>query len=379
MGQGALDLEQGRLHLRREDVHAPDDEHVVGPPLDAPDATQRPAAGAGLRDERGHVPRPVPDHGHGLLRQGGEHELALGPVREHLAGGRVDDLGQEVVLEEVETGLGRALRTDARTDDLGEPVDVVGPDAGVGLDPLAHRLAPGFRAEDAHPHPDRGPGVLGVLDQVKEVGGGRADDGHAEVVHHHELPLVVAAGHGDHGGAERLAAVVGAETAGEEAVAVAVLDHVAPVDAAGDEGPDHDLLPDLDVLPGVGDDDGLPGRARGGVEADDLLHGAGEEAERVGVSQVGLHREGQLRQVLEVPDRGRGELSFLHAPAEEVDPIVGAGDDGAEPLQLDLLQPGSRQVVGDADGVEAAGRIVPGAHRPPAFSLPMRKAFRFTS
>ena len=102
------------------------------------------------------------------------------------------------------------------------------------------------------------------------------------------------------------------------------------VQAAGGEGADHDAGPDLQILLGVGDDDGLAGGAAGGVQADHLLHRAGEQAERIGVAQVGLDGERQVRDVVERAQVGRGEAALLHALAEQLHVVVGRAHDGLE-------------------------------------------------
>ena len=85
------------------------------------------------------------------------------------------------------------------------------------------------------------------------------------------------------------------------------------------------LGPDVDVLLGVGDHDRLAGRAAGGVQAHDLLHRAGEQAEGIGVAQVGLDRERQLGDVRQRSDRVRRQAALVHALAEERHVLVGAG------------------------------------------------------
>ncbi len=57
--------------------------------------------------------------------------------------------------------------------------------------------------------------------------------------------------------------------------------------------------PDVDVALGVGDDGRLAGRAGGGVDARDPVVRHGDHAERIGVAQIGLGGEGELRQILE--------------------------------------------------------------------------------
>ncbi len=194
---------------------------------------------------------------------------------------------------------------------------------------------------------------------MQEIARRRAQRGDAEVAHHHDLAVGVAAGDRYDGGAEGLGAVVRAQPTGEQAVAEGVLHHVAAVQPAGCEGARHHLGPDVHVLARVGDDDRLAGGAGRRVQAHDVAHGAREQAEGVGVAQVALDREGQPGDVLEPLDRVGREATLLEAGAEEGDPLVGAGDDGLEPAQLHLLESLLRQEIGCAGGVEPPGRVVP--------------------
>ena len=58
---------------------------------------------------------------------------------------------------------------------------------------------------------------------------------------------------------------MGSQSAGEQAVAVGILDNVAAVQAGAGEGADHRFLPDLDIFFRVGDDDRFPRGAGGSV------------------------------------------------------------------------------------------------------------------
>jgi hypothetical protein len=147
-----------------------------------------------LGDERGHVAGSIPDHRHRLLGEGRQDELALGALGQHFARVRVDDLRVEVVLEDVQAALLDALDADAGADDLGQAVDVVGADAALVLDPLAHRVAPGLRPEDADPQLGE-VHLVSLADSIRmqEVARRAADRRHAEVLHDHELALGVAA------------------------------------------------------------------------------------------------------------------------------------------------------------------------------------------
>ena len=150
------DLEDELLDLGREEVDAAQDDHVVGAAGDL----LHPAHGAGgARQQPGQVAGAVADDRHRLLGQRGEDQLAELAVGQHLAGDRVDDLGVEVVLPDVQAVLGLdALLGDAGAHHLGQSVDVGRVDAGPGLDLGPHLVGPRLGAEDAVPAASSGPG-----------------------------------------------------------------------------------------------------------------------------------------------------------------------------------------------------------------------------
>ena len=202
------------------------------------------------------------------------------------------------------------------------------------------------------------PFVGGLIDEVEKIAGGAADGGDAEIFHHHELALGVAAGDGDDGGAQRFRAVVGAQPAGEQAVTVGVLDDVAVVQAARGKAADHDIRPDLHIFLRISHHDGFAGGAAGSVQPDDVPHRAGEQAEGIGVAQVGFYRERQLRDVLEVLDVLRFDPEVVQAGAEKRDVLVGAAHDPLQPFQLQFAQLGGRKKIRRAEGVKWTGLLV---------------------
>ena len=124
-------------------------------------------------------------------------------------------------------------------------------------------------------------------------------------------------------------------------------------------GPDHHVLPDVDVLGGVGHHDGLAGRAAGCVQPNDFRHLAGEQTERVSVPQVGLLHERQLLDVLQRLDRRGSEAAIFHPLAKQPHPVVGPRDHHLQPSQLKIPQLRNWQIIRRAGRVEAAGRIIP--------------------
>ena len=343
MGLDPLDAHEHVFHLRREDVHAADDEHVVGAAGDLVHAHQGAAAAAGLEEQPGDVLGAVADEREGLLGQGGEHQFAGLAAGQRFQGLRVDHLGQEVVLENVHAALRvEAFHAHARADDLGQAVDVQRLDTQLALHLLAHVLAPRLGPVDAHPQFEIVRGDAGVahgVGQVEGVGRGGHEHGGAEVAHDGHLAPGVAAGHRDDRGAEGLDAVVGAEAAGEQAVAVGVVHHVAAGDPGHHQAAGDDRGPQGDVRLGVADHGGLAGGARTGVHADDVVHGGGEQPEGVVVAQVVLGGVGQVAQVGEAADVHRLDPGRVHLRPVGGHPVVHPLHQQLQPAQLNGLQP----------------------------------------
>ena len=168
------------------------------------------------------------------------------------------------------------------------------------LDLVPHRLGPRLGAEDADLQAGRAridPLARELLDQHLHVRGRDHDDLRLQVGDQLDLLLGLPARHRDHGAAGALGAVVRAEAAGEEAVAVGDVDHVARPAAGGADRARDEVGPGVDVAQRVADDGRLAGRSRRRVDAGDALLRHGEQAERVVVAQVALDGEREARQV----------------------------------------------------------------------------------
>ena len=94
-----------------------------------------------------------------------------------------------------------------------------------------------------------------------------------------------------------------AEPAGEQAVAIGVVNDVAGPRAGAGEGARHQVGPQVEIALGVADHGRLAGGAGGSVQAQHLFARHREQAERIIVAQVGLERE---REVREVGEASRG-------------------------------------------------------------------------
>ena len=67
MRLGLPDFQKNALHLRGEDIHPANDQHIIGPSADLGHSQVGPAAGTGPAGQRGNIPRPVAHHRQRLL------------------------------------------------------------------------------------------------------------------------------------------------------------------------------------------------------------------------------------------------------------------------------------------------------------------------
>ena len=189
-----------------------------------------------------------------LLGQRGEHQLALLAVGQHLAGLGIDHFGIEMILPDVQAVLGlHAFLRHAGADHLRQAVDIGRVHVEGLLDLGAHRVGPGLGAEDAELQRRFARVELLLLELVENrqhVARRHRDDVGLEIVDQLHLPLGHAAGHRHHGAAELFGAVMRAEPAGEQAVAIGVVHDHAGAAAGGADRARHHVRPDVDIGPG---------------------------------------------------------------------------------------------------------------------------------
>ena len=248
-----------------------------------------------------------------------------------------------------------ALVGDARPHHLRQAVDVDGVHGEGVLDLAAHGVRPRLGAEDADLQRRRArvdAAGAELVEDRQHVARRHHDDVRREVLQKLHLPLGHAAGHRDDRAAEPLRPVVGAEAAGEQAVAVGDVHlHAGPAAARADRAGD-DVGPDLEVALRIADDSRPAGGARRGVDAGDLVLRHGEHAEGVVGPQVVLRREGELREV-----RQGAEIVGVHAGGLEGltvmrHVLVGVAQRPGEALHL---QAGDLVARGGLDRLEVAG------------------------
>jgi len=194
----------------------------------------------------------------------------------------------------------------------------------------------------------------------EQVGGGGQDGVRLEVLDQLDLAFGLAAGHGNDGAAQGLGAGVRAQAAGEEAVAVGVVDLHARADAGGAEAAGHELGPVGQVLLGVADHRGPARGARAGVDPGHLALRHREHPERVLLAQVVFGGEGEVAQVLEFTqvvgmDAGLVELALVQG-----DPVVGVLDRVLQAAELEGFELVARDgflAVQDGVGAGACGLL----------------------
>ena len=220
----------------------------------------------------------------------------------------------------------------------------------------AHLFGPRLGAEDPHLQRARGRVealLLELVDDREHVRRREHDDLGPEVRDQLHLAGRHPAGDGNGGGPEALDAVVRAQPAGEQAVAVGVVHLVTRPDARRAQRTRHQVGPYVDVARGVADDRRPARRARRRVDPPHLVLRHGEHAERVVLAQVGLGGGGELRQVREV-----AAVVGMHAGRVEKATVVRHVGVGAA---QGLLQPRELQGPQLVDrhpllGVEGVGR-----------------------
>ena len=245
---------------------------------------------------------------------------------------------------------------DARPHDLRKPVDIDRVHVERLFNLAAHGVGPRLGAKDADLQRGlaRVEALFGVFVEDRQaVRWGDSDPLGPEILNQPHLALGHAAGDWRAGEAEIIGPQMYAEAAGEEAIAIGVMQHVAGAEAGGAKGPRDDLTPHIQIALGVTDDGGLTRGAGGGVNARHLLPRHGEHAERVIVPEVLLHRERELREI-----RQRGQIIGVNARRIEARLVMGNVVIGVaqRPFQAVKLKRGDLIAAGDLDRVEIGFR-----------------------
>src|SRR5262249_3647991 len=153
-----------------------------------------------------------------------------------------------------------AFLGDAGTDHLGEAVAVEGLEPQTALDLCPHPFAPGLRTAEGQAQVrlsrvETLPTEL--IGDGQEIGRGDGEDIGPEIGDLLDLSWRLAAAGGDNGAAQSLRAVVKAKAAGEQAIAIGIVQLVARSPSRGADGARHEMRPSLDIAFRIADDGGL--------------------------------------------------------------------------------------------------------------------------
>ena len=200
---------------------------------------------------------------------------------------------------------------------LRQAVDVIGLDVQALLDLVAHLIRPGLRAADAAFELDLVDLVLPLqrLGDMQEVTRRAGDHRRLEIDQHRDEFLRVAGGHRDDHRSQLLCAVMGAQSAGEQAVAVTHQDDVLSGHAGHRHAARHTLGPDIHITPRVGADLGFAGGAARRMDPDDLGARHRQKSQRISGRQILIGHERQLLDVLDPADIAGFQSDRLHLPA----------------------------------------------------------------
>ena len=228
-----------------------------------------------------------------------------------------------------------------RPHDFRQTVNVDRVDAHALFNRHAHVVGPRLGAKNTDAQRS-GCGVnalaLVLVGNRQHVAGRDHDDVGLKVLNQLHLPLGLTAAKRHDGEAELFGAIVRAQAAGEQAIAVADVHHIARFGAAGPDAARHHGGPGVDVARRVAHHGGLAGGAAGGMDARALLPWHGKHAKRVTVAQIELGGERKLGQIAQA-----FAVIGVHARCVELGAVhrrvgIGVVQRGPQALELQRTQ-----------------------------------------
>ena len=213
----------------------------------------------------GQVACAITNDREGFLGEGGEDKLPHFAVGQNLARDRVDHLGIEVVLPDVQAVLGlHTFIRDTRAHHFRQTVDIDSVHVERLFDLGTHGVGPGFGPEN--PHVQRtlawvAPLFAVFVENRERVRRRDHNRGRAEIFDQLHLAGGHAAGDRHNGATQLFRAVMCTETPSKEAIAVSHMHDISAACPRGSHGAGDHSGPSVYVLGGVADDRGLAGRA----------------------------------------------------------------------------------------------------------------------
>ena len=235
-----------------------------------------------------------------------------------------------------------AFAGDARTHDLRQAIDVEDLTAQLLLDLSAHSLRAGLCTQNGSLQVEIDSWTIaflnGLIGDNEGVGRSAGQDIGAEVVHEAHLALSVAGRHRQHRTTCDLAASMGAKTTGEQAVAIGNLQNAALTAISGMDPAGKAVGPLIEVVLSVANNAGRARGAGGAMNTGDFLTRNREHIEGIGIAQILLHREGELRKIGKARDIRRGYTSLVERLLVERNAIVNVLGQVLKSLKLQLLE-----------------------------------------
>ena len=285
-----------------------------------------------------------------------------------------------MILPHVQAVLGLdAFVGDPRPHDFGEPIDIHRVHGEGILDLRAHGIGPRLGAEN--PDLQRGFSRIELLgtelvEDRQHVGRRHHDDVGLEIEDELHLALGHAAGDRDHAAAEPLRAVVRAEPAGEQTIAVGDVHLHAGFAARGADRARHEIRPGVDVAARVADDGGLAGGAGRGVDANDVFLRNREHAERVMFPQIllgGERKAGKIAELAQIVGTDARRLEFL---AVRGDVVIGMAQRPSQAIELQRRDFVARGLLDRLEAERDIGRVDHSELRAQGFARAGPRGFR---
>ena len=191
----AFDTQQDMFDLRREDIDAANDDHIVSAALDFAGSRAGPPALARLVRQGHDIPRPIADQWNALLGQRRKDQFTRLALGHRLACIGIDNLRVKHIGENMQAVLKRTFLRHTRTDDLAKPVNICRQHVPGLFDLAAHRLAPRFGSENTDVPTGRTrikPDLLGLFSHIQRVTWRTGQNPRLEILHQLKLAFGLA-------------------------------------------------------------------------------------------------------------------------------------------------------------------------------------------
>ena len=337
------------LDLRGEDVHAAQNEHVVGAADDAVDLAVGAAARARFGNNTRKITGAVADKRAALARERGDDELAELAVGYRLERFGVDDFNEELVFGNMQAMAFGAFHRNARAHDLGKAVDVAILHAELFADFLTHGLGCRLCAQNGARKLEVLRGVIAHFDRrigdEQRIGWRGAQDIGLEVPHELDLALGIARRAGNDHAACGFAAHMRAQTAREQAVAIRDLDGGMRAAAKHRNAAREAVAPVGQVVLRIADNGRLARGAGGCMQALDLALIDCKQTEGIGVAHILLDDERILLQIVERFDVIGVEAEFVETLLIQRDVFIAMDDRPTQTLELKSFELSARHAL----------------------------------